>query len=152
MSIKYQELKEDKGVELKIDSLPQTENEIEKAIRDIYDKFATTIREAKDKALEKGIQANTIVLNSNFEYLREFYYSINRDIYKVKPMILGYKLMLGRLPTKYEFAMAELETPDYEELIRKYVRVVNGQLVFKNISSKKNIKDFERLRGLVESE
>ena len=99
--------------------------------------------EAKYKAFEKGIKANAIILNQNYDYLEEFYYTIDKCLYKTKRMILGCKLVLGRLPTKHEFAMVEIETPDYEELIRKYVRVINGQLVFKNISSKKNIKDFE---------
>ena len=150
MSVKYQELKEGKGVELKIDSLPENDNEIEKGIKNVWNEIAETIMEAKYKAFEKGIKANAIILNQNYDYLEEFYYTIDKCLYKTKRMILGCKLVLGRLPTKHEFAMVEIETPDYEELIKKYVRVVNGQLVFKNISSKKNIKDFETLRGLLE--
>ena len=112
-----------------------------------------TIQEAEIKALENNISENSILLNDKYDICKEFVRVIrigdNLSVNPYPPMLLGKKVLLVNfLPENYAFALTTTNAPvkdDITPLLKKYVVVKNGQLMFKNISSKKNIKDFERI-------
>ena len=121
---------------------------VREEIDDFMNQIMCEINKAQKEAFKKGIEANSIILNENHTYVKSFYYSVCRlgmDIYDtvqyqyVGPMIMGKKLFLGPLPEQYDYALIQtpsLETKRLKELMKKYVVIRNGQLVFKNISFK----------------
>lgn len=137
IEIKWEVFKIDleKEEELKIDDF-----------NDISNSFMETILEAEKQALFLGIKNNAIVLNKDLDYTNEFFVSSFSGMMKVPPMVLGKKVFLASLPKEYTFALVDTEEETtLEDLLKKYVKVVNGQLIFKNISYKKNKEDYVRI-------
>lgn len=130
--------------------------------RSIMDEIIKRINEAEEEAYLEGIETNSIILNKEHTYVKQFYLTLtspgplgNTSVRKVPPMILGKKLFLGPLPDDFDFALAHVETNEENEarqlmeLMQKYVQVVNGQLVFKRISYKRHKQDFYKILSLL---
>ena len=133
--------------------------------KSIMDEIIEKIQKAEEEAYLEGIETNAIVLNEDHTLVKQFYLTLTGpgemgelSVRQVPPMILGKRLFLGPLPDEFDFALTHVETNEETEavqlmrLIKKYVHVVNGQLVFKKISYKKNAEDFGRILDLLGKE
>lgn len=120
------------------------------------------LAEAEKEAYLNGIEANTIILNENHAYVKEFYvraatytnYPESVTMKSYPPMIMGKQLILSPLPDDYDFALTRAPIPEEDiEVIKKYVKIIghgdNEQLVFKGISSKRNKEDFARIKRIL---
>lgn len=128
------------------------------ALDNFFEKIQEQIASAEEQACLNGIKANTIILNENHAYVKEFFIRIKGMVssYKqVPPMILGKKLYLGPLPEDYDFSLTYVaDTADpLESVMKKHVKLIgegeNEQLVFKGVSTKRNKKDFELIKRLL---
>ena len=144
----------EKGTQLIID-----EEVDEKVIEDIFNNFINEIKDAENKAVEQGIEANAIILNDKYDYCKSFYYSINYSLREIPPMILGKEIYLGTLPKQYKFALFHRGETTMEKLerenalLKKYIKILgedeNEQLVFKGVSPKRNKEDFKKLKEIL---
>lgn len=119
------------------------------------------LKEAEEEAILNGIQANTIVLNEKYDYVKKFYFSIDRGFdkiaYESHPMLLGKEVILAPLPEGIHYALFERpvsRNPQEDlNLLKKYIKIIghgeNLQFVFKGISSKKHKEDFEEIRKIL---
>ena len=136
---------------------------MERVTDELYKAFV----EAENEAVEKGIRTNTIFLNDKFDATKKFY----RDLFdyagyrvgtEYPPMILGKKVWLvSFLPDSYPFALTWTETPTAEEalnelkqelaVLKKYIHIDDktGKFVFKGVSPKRNIKDYEKIEEII---
>ena len=134
-------------------------------MKSLMDEIIEKIQKAEEEAYLEGIETNAIVLNEDHTLVKQFYLTLKGpgemgelSVRKVPPMILGKRLFLGPLPDTFDFALTHVETNEETEavqlmrLIKKYVHVVNGQLVFKKISYKKNERDFNKILDLLGKE
>lgn len=143
---------EEKGVPFKIDKF-----------EDFTGVLLGNLKEAEEEAILNGINANTIILNEKYAYVKEFYWSIKVNDFwsesaQCPPILLGKELLLAPLPDGYQFALVESKRQrrNFEQelnLITKYIKILgqgeNQQLVFKGISSKKHKEDFETIRRIL---
>lgn len=85
---------------------------------DIQD-FVKTVTEAKEKAIERGIDANTILLNERLRYVPPLMFkdSVLHSYQEFPPMILGLELRFIKLPDGYDFALYHAEVPERERRI-----------------------------------
>ena len=72
--------------------------------------FIGTIQKAIQIAEEKQIKNNIVVLNEEYDELKEFYFSvaprpIANSVRHYHPTLLGKKLLLAKLPKKYFYAI-----------------------------------------------
>jgi len=74
-----------------------------------FEEFARAMAEAIRVAEERQIKNNIIVLNDEYDELKEFYSAFEprpcQYIRHYYPTLLGKKLVLGKLPKKYFFAI-----------------------------------------------
>lgn len=129
--------------------------------------FFKDFSDAIFQAIEQGIETNAILLNDKHAICREFFIIVNditninnNAVKTVPPMILGHKLFLSNfIPDEYDFIVTKVKednVPSDLDVIKKYIKIIghgdNEQLVFKGISSKRNKKDFERIKSLIINE
>ena len=111
---------------------------------DIASAILQAIENAEREAFLRGIEANTIVLNKDLAFVKNFYYAVFGGIIsEVPPMILGKMPVLYSLPLDYDFAILRSpQNPGYykqraeylEQILQKYVRTDGNSLRFKNLS------------------
>lgn len=142
-------LKADRGVPLKIDNPNMEVDDIAKALLEFFQK-------AEAEAIRNNIVSNSIILNSELNLTKSFYYSFGDRVREVPPMILGKALYLDTdkiLPNNIAFALFQSnkqnELDELRNLFKKYVKTDGKSLRFKNISFKKNKEDFERIMNLI---
>ena len=145
-------LEEEKGKELNLDDFDLAGFNKEQ----FEEIMLNALLKAEEEALLKGIEANTIIINKNHSYTREFGLCYGLNNYRVvPPMLLGKKLFVAPLPPDYQFALFHREEQESEEekllrLLKKYVKLSSkGQLIFKRISFKRNKEDYDKIiKGL----
>ena len=157
VEVKWEEykLKRSKGKKLKIDKLDNPEETVKKAT----DELIESLRKAETEAIRNNIKTNAILLSSEFNLTKSFYYAIGFHVKEVPPMILGKAVYLDTdkiLPNDIAFATFESsqkhpleEIEELRNLFKKYVKTDGNSLKFKNISFKKNKKDFERILEII---
>ena len=131
----------EEGQELKLDEL----------VDDPWTSLIEQLQKAEHEAWLKGIEANMIILNENLAYVKEFYLHSFSYTISVPPMIMGKEIVLAPLPKEYKYALLHSDKnskneKNTQDLLKKYVKVVNGQLIFKGLSYKKNSDDFEAIK------
>lgn len=148
-------LKRSRGKKLKIDSLDNPEN----AIKKVTDELIESIHKAESQAIKNNIKTNAILLSSEFNLTKSFYYAIGFQVKEVPPMVLGKAAYLDTdkiLPNDIAFAIFESpqihpleELEKLKNLFKKYVKTDGKSLRFKNISYKRNKEDFERILEII---
>lgn len=138
----------DKGTELKIDSESPSAEECTRMIMDFFEN-------AEREAIKNGIETNTIILSPKYNATKEFFLALSpHRVYQYPPMLLGKAVILADMfPDDVAFALTKTNVeiePDYRALLKKYVKTDGKSLRFKNISYKKNKKDFERIKEILE--
>ena len=141
-------IKMENGKKLKLDDFIKPE-EITAALIESFQK-------AEVEAIRNHIKNNSIMLSSEFNLTKSFYYSICGRIYEVPPMVLGKSVLLDTdkiLPDNVAFALCQTnqqnELTELKEILKKYVVSDGKSLRFKHISFKRNVKDFERIMELI---
>ena len=133
----------------------------------VVESIIEKIQKAEAEALKKGIETNTIILNTEFDLCREFWFCID-DVFGKKahmfpPSILGKTVILGDLPKDYVFALTKTNVTnigDYinnleeeNKLLKKYIHLQGSgdceQFVFKRLSKKKHKEDFEKIKEVL---
>lgn len=155
--IKWEEfkLKRNRGKKLIIDELKNPEEAAKKATNELIE----SLRKAENEAIRNNINTNAILLSSEFNLTKSFYYAIGFHVKEVPPMILGKSVYLDTdkiLPSDIAFATFESsqkhpleELEELRNLFKKYVKTDGNSLKFKNISCKRNQKDFERILEII---
>lgn len=77
------------------------------------------MQEARNKALQEGIKANTVVLDANFAKINGFELPFFYSTLTLPPMICGLECRItkGELPEGYSFSVLEVPTTEREALI-----------------------------------
>ena len=142
-------IKVDRGVPLKIDNPNMEVDDIAKVLLEFFEK-------AEAEAIRNNIISNSIILNSELNLTKSFYYSFGEMVREVPPMVLGKTLYLDTdkiLPNNVAFALFQSnqknELDELRNLFKKYVKTDGKSLRFKNISFKKNKEDFERIMSII---
>ena len=125
-------------------------------MRTAFEEMIERIQKAEVEAIQKGIRTNTIVLNNNFAFCKEFYAQLvnnAKDVIKTMhfpPCILDKSVIRADwLPDEYTFALTETNTTNVNDyinglkeqikLLKKYVKIIgegdNEQLVDKLLIS-----------------
>lgn len=135
-------------------------------MKNLFKEISESIKKAEVEAIKQGIKVNTVMLNKNHAICHNFYSALRintsyTNVTEIPPMILGKALVLvDFLPDDFDFALTftNVNSPsdiieklkEENKLLKKYIRVVGSggkeQFIFKNISSKRNKKDFERIK------
>ena len=129
----------------------------------IMEEVFKNIKSAMTEAIRQNIETNTIMLNGNHDMTKKFYIGVTsfgdyKMAYECPPMLLGKKLVcVDFLPDEYDFALtwtniksANDEIEELKNLFKKYVKCDGQSLRFKGLSCKKNIKDFEKIKELLD--
>jgi len=78
------------------------------------DKYLEAIQKAKAEAINRGIRANSIIINSEYRYVIPFPLKPGTVI---SPMLCGMRAVfdtLGELPEEYAFAIVDSDPPKTE--------------------------------------
>ena len=87
----------------------------------LYNELMEQIKKAEEEAWIKGIEANAVILNSEFDYVKEFSALIQPNrIRHSHPMIMGKHVFVGKLPKDYSFALVGTNGETYEDELDKY--------------------------------
>lgn len=89
-------------------------------MKDFIQELMEEIEKAEEVALANHIKANAIVLNKDFDTVREFYAKINGHCFFTRPMILGKHIFIGKLPKDYSFMITEVNEKAYETELEHY--------------------------------
>lgn len=64
----------------------------------IFDSLQEAIKQAEYEAFKRGFKANTIVINEKFSFVKSFVAQKINRVVMYPPVIMGYKLLVGKLP------------------------------------------------------
>lgn len=96
----------------------------ENEMRDMMDIFLEELHKAEQLAFEKGIEANAVILNSEFDYINAFYSKLQDGRYaSYPPRIAGKKILKGKLPNKYQFILTKCDIESLEEKLEKQMQI-----------------------------
>ena len=71
----------------------------------LQEELLEQIRKAEEQAVMMGMEANAVVLNEDFDYLGELHIDLMTSSMHSRPMILGKHVFIGKMPSKYSFAL-----------------------------------------------
>lgn len=94
-------------------------------MKDFIQELMEEIEKAEKVALENHIKTNAVILNEDFDTVREFYAKINGHCFFAKPMILGKHIFIGKLPKDYSFMITEIDEKAYETELEYYKKKCN---------------------------
>ena len=77
-------------------------------MKDFIQELMEEIQKAEEVALANHIKTNAVILNKDFDTVREFYAKINGHCFFASPMILGKHIFIGKLPKDYSFMITEV--------------------------------------------
>lgn len=98
------------------------------------------VREAHIKAMQEGIQANTVLLSEHFAKVNGFPFVSGNTFIDIPPMICGLEVRVtNELPEKYDFAVVEAPMTERERLIRETEERVKDEIATKLALLIKNI-------------
>lgn len=89
-------------------------------MKDFIQELMEEVEKAEEIAFAKHIKTNAVVLNKDFDTVKEFYATINEHSFFVKPMICGKHIFVGKLPEGYSFMLAEVDEKAYETELEHY--------------------------------
>ena len=89
-------------------------------MKDFIQELMEEIEKAEEVALAKHIKTNAVVLNKDFDTVKEFYAKINQHCFFAKPMILGKHIFIGKLPKDYSFMITEVNEKAYQNDLEYY--------------------------------
>ena len=89
-------------------------------MEDFIQELMEEIQKAEKVAFENHIKTNAIILNKDFDIVREFYAKINGRCFFASPMILGKHIFIGKLPKDYSFMITEVNEKAYETELEYY--------------------------------
>ena len=84
---------------------------------DLFKEIRDQIAKAEEEAIVKEIKTNAIILNEDFDYVKELYPMLhlktgeNGGIHKtmhIPPMICGKYVFVGKLPKDYSFVLTNV--------------------------------------------
>lgn len=89
-------------------------------MKDFIQELMEEIQKAEEVAIENHIKTNAVVLNKDFDIVREFYMKINEHCFFTRPMIFGKHIFLSKLPKDYSFMITEINEKAYETDLEYY--------------------------------
>ena len=89
-------------------------------MKDFIQELMEEIQKAEEVALENHIKTNAVILNKDFDIMREFYAKINGHCFFASPMILGKHIFISKLPKDYSFMITEVNEKAYETELEYY--------------------------------
>ena len=83
--------------------------------KDFFSELVEQIHKANREAIERSIEANTIIINSELDFVKEHFLDLpTGGVYYVPAKICNKHIFVGKLPEKYSFVLGH--TSDIEEL------------------------------------
>ena len=96
----------------------------ENGMRDMMDMFLEELHKAEQLAFEKGMEANAVILNSEFDYINAFYSKLQGGgCMSYPPRIAGKKILKGKLPNKYQFILTKSDVESLEDKLEKQIQI-----------------------------
>ena len=89
-------------------------------MKDFIQELMEEIQKAEEVALANHIKTNAVVLNKDFDIVREFYMKINEHCFFTRPMIFGKHIFLSKLPKDYSFMITEVNEEAYQNDLEYY--------------------------------
>lgn len=88
--------------------------------KNLMTELVEQIINADNEAIKKGIQANAVILNKDYDYVKGFGVLLEGLPSYVKPMICGKHIFIGVLPKDYTFALTEIDEKKYQSDLDAY--------------------------------
>lgn len=89
-------------------------------MEDFIQELMEEIQKAEEVALANHIKTNAVILNKDFDIVKDFYAKINGHYFFAKPMIFGKHIFIGKLPKDYSFMITEVNEKAYETELEYY--------------------------------
>lgn len=100
---------------LEITGVPDAES------KKMIDDLVKIAQEAKNEAFHRGIEANVMVINSRYRYVKQFFVQLLDGIATVGPMLCGMRVLfdeLGEVPRDASFLMLHVDDLPQDRLQR----------------------------------
>lgn len=98
----------------------------------VIEELMEQIAKAEQEAFKKGIETNTIMLNEELDYCKEFSTAVRiqgqNRVYVVPAMIMGKHVFKGKLPSNYSFAIANTSYETDLEYYKKRCEELESKL------------------------
>lgn len=89
-------------------------------MKDFVQELMEEIEKAEEIAFANHIKTNAVILNKDFDTVKEFYAKINERCFLIQPMICGKHIFVGKLPEGYSFMLTEVNEKAYETELEYY--------------------------------
>lgn len=82
-----------------------------------YETIEECVQAAREEAFNRGIEANTIIINKNLAFVKEFFLKdpYFRSVSKLPPMIMGLEVQFADMPEKRSFLLFEAAETEREK-------------------------------------
>lgn len=81
--------------------------------------FASMVTKAQEEAVKRLIEANTIVIDNRFRYVKPFAMAQAHGAICFPPMIMGMELKFANLPNNADFLLFEADKTEYERKVQE---------------------------------
>lgn len=85
--------------------------------------FITVLHKAKEEAITRGINANTIIIDDKLRYVKPFCFAEFPPVTLFPPMIMGMELRMAKLPCEADFVIYNNPRREQEKIIKSYQKL-----------------------------
>lgn len=103
-----------------------------------YTNFITLLHKAKEEAIARGINANTIIIDEQLRYVKPFVFAEFPPVVIFPPMIMGMEIKVSKLPAGADLTI-------YENPRREQKKIIDG---IQKRTAEKILNEFSRFSAI----